>query len=293
MSEDVNAIYKFKLFVLGRVRNIKLLNFLDNAYHVVCLPFGFIMYLFHRMLGRPYFGIWLASAQGHPGRFKYMTQCIDYLVANGDPRLAKDMRILEIGAYAGGSAIVWGRALKRLGITNGKLISVDPWDSYLSLADNRHMHFRIMNRNLGNGNVLRLFVQNLKAAGVSDICFQMRGKSEDVLPMLKKGEFDLVYIDANHHFDAISKDLELALSMLREGGLMCGPALELQLDDLDPEFVKANFHTDLTIDPRTGKIFHPGIAYAIGKFFGRRISKYDGYWVVRKKGTQFEDVVLN
>jgi hypothetical protein len=294
MPDDFSVIYKLKLFVLSRVGNFKLLVFLESLYHLTCLPFGYVSYILHRLMNRPYFGIWLASAQGHPGRFKYMTQCIDSLVDNGEPKLAKDLRILEIGAYAGGSAIVWGQALKKYGIANGKVISIDPWDSYPAISGGgRRLHFRIMNHNLGNGNVLRLFVRNLKAAGVSDVCYQFRGRSEDILPLLDGQKFDVIYIDGNHHVNAISKDLEGSLPLLADGGMICGPALEIQLEDLDIEYVKKNFDNELTTDPVTGHIFHPGVTFAVGKLFGRRISHYGGFWVVRKKGALFEDVILD
>ena len=292
MTEDVNTIYKLKIFVLKRVGNFKVLRVLDDLYHVVCLPFGFINYLIHRLIGRPYFGIWLASAQGHPGRFPYMKKTVEYLVNSCDPDTARNLKILEIGAYAGGSALVWARALKNNGVKNGKLISVDPWDSYIDLTGNRRIVFRVMNRNLGNGNVLRLFVQNLKVAGVADICYQFRGRSKDILPMLKD-QFDIIYIDASHHVDAVSKDLQLALPLLKDGGIMCGAGLERQLEDFDPDFVKTHFHTDLFIDPKNGQTFHPGITYAVGTFFGRRISHFGAYWVVRKNGEKFVDVTLS
>jgi len=176
VSDDVNTTYKLKLFVLKRVGNFRVLRLLDDLYHLVCLPFGFVNYVIHRLLNRPYFGIWLASAQGNPGRFPYMAKSAKYLAANSSPDVARGMRILEIGAYAGGSAMTWGQALKQLDATEGRVVSVDPWNSYFDLTGNRRVVFRIMNRNLGNGNVMRLFVRNLKAAGVHDMCFQFRGR---------------------------------------------------------------------------------------------------------------------
>ena len=118
MSERFNVTYRLKLFVLSRVRDMKILTILDNIYHVLCLPFGFLSYQWHRLLGRPYHGIWLASSQGNPFRFKYMAQSIDYLAKDleqrGRPPSSTEVRILEIGAYAGASAIQWGQALKNI-----------------------------------------------------------------------------------------------------------------------------------------------------------------------------------
>jgi len=291
MSDTISATYRLKQFVQKRISNFMVLRILDDLYHIAGLPFGFVSSLVHRLLGRPYFGVWMASAQGNPERFPLMRRTAEYALAQGGAEFASGMKILEIGAYAGGSAITWGRALKDFGVGGGKVISVDPWDSYFDLTGNRRLVFRIMNYNLASGNVLRLFVRNLKAAGVADLCHQFRGRAEDILPMLK-GPFDIVYIDADHHYDSISKDLKLSLPLLKDGGIMCGPALERQLADVDPEYVKARFHTDLAVDPSTGRVFHPGVTYAVGEFFGRRISQYGGYWVVRRNGAKFEDVVL-
>ena len=55
MTDDVNTIYKLTLFVLKRVGNFKVLRFLDDLYHVVGLPFGFVSYLIHRHFGRRIF----------------------------------------------------------------------------------------------------------------------------------------------------------------------------------------------------------------------------------------------
>ena len=48
----------------------------------------------------------------------------------------------------------------------------------------------------------------------------------------------------------------------------------------------------MAVDPATGVAYHPGVTIAVADFFGRRIACYEGYWVVRKTGTGFEDVAL-
>lgn len=81
MTERFNFIYRLKLFVLARIADMRLLSLLDDLYHVLCLPFGYLAYRAHRLLGRPYFGIWLGSSQGNPFRHKYLSKSIDVLIA--------------------------------------------------------------------------------------------------------------------------------------------------------------------------------------------------------------------
>ena len=108
-----NATYRMKLFVLSHIKDIRLLNFLDNLYHLVCLPFGFLSFMLHKLSGRPYFGIWLGTSQGNPFRHKYMGKSIAFLATdlekNGNIPSQTDVNVLEIGAYAGASAIKWGQ----------------------------------------------------------------------------------------------------------------------------------------------------------------------------------------
>ena len=46
-----------------------------------------------------------------------------------------------------------------------------------------------------------------------------RGYSHDVLPTLNK-KYDYIYIDANHDYDHVSKDLEYSLPLLADGGII-------------------------------------------------------------------------
>ena len=74
MSDCFHVTYRLKLFVLSLVKDMRILTILDSIFHVPFLP-----YQWHRLLGRPYHGIWLASPQGNPFRYKYMAKSIDYL----------------------------------------------------------------------------------------------------------------------------------------------------------------------------------------------------------------------
>ncbi len=280
---------------MRHIGNMRVLAFLDDTYHLLAMPFGYASYLVHRLRRRPYFGVWLASAQGNPGRRRYMRLAVDHLV---DARRAdgngsdNGVRILEIGAYAGGSAITWGRALQAHDLADRLVVSVDPWNSYLDLSANSRLLYRIMDRNLAKGKVLALFIRNLRAAGLSHLCREIRGRSDEMLPLIRDAQFDLIYVDADHRAEAVFSDLTNADRLLKDGGILCGDDLELQLGDLGRAGDGDIPATDVAMDPATHRIYHPGVAVAVDRFFGRRITCYDGFWVVRKRGADFEDVVL-
>ena len=296
MTERFNFIYRLKLFVLARIADMRLLSLLDDLYHVLCLPFGYLAYRAHRLLGRPYFGIWLGSSQGNPFRHKYLSKSIDVLIAgvhaDGHPPESAKVRVLEIGAYAGASAIVWGLAVKGHKVKHAEVYSVDPWDSYLDLERNRRIRYRMMDVALANGRIFELFRENIEAAGLSTVCIPIKGTSAEAMASFDKESLDLIYIDGDHHVDAVKADLQRAVPLLKEGGLLCGDDLEIQLADIDAGFARRNVDSDMAVDPATGVAYHPGVTIAVADFFGRRIACYEGYWVVRKTGTGFEDVAL-
>lgn len=297
MAKGLHLTYRMKLFVLARIRNIRLLNFLDNVYHLTCLPFGFLSYAVHKLMGRPYFGIWLGTSQGNPFRHKYMGKSIAYLVAerkkNGRTASQADFRVLEIGAYAGASAIQWGQALKKQNIANPFVFSVDPWEGYIDLEKNHRLRYRMMNHALATGTILELFKWNVHAAGIDEICEPVIGTAESVLSRFEENTFDVIYIDGNHDYEAVKKDIQTVLPLLKDDGLLCGDDLEAQLGDVDEEYLRKNIDTDMAVDPKTGIAFHPGVALAVGEFFKKNIPCYEGYWVVQKSGMQFKDVILD
>ena len=49
-----------------------------------------------------------------------------------------------------------------------------------------------------------------------------RGRSEKVLQKFEDGYFDWIYIDGNHHYEYVLKDLRLSLSRIKSGGIIAG-----------------------------------------------------------------------
>ena len=289
-----NAVFKLKRFIMRHVGDLRVLALMDDMYRIAALPFAFVIYVVTtRILQRPYFGVWMGSEQGNPLRYPMMRQVVARCMRNHSERGEQSMlQLMEVGAYAGASAIEFASELKDLALTPFRIYSVDPWDAYLDVSNNSRIQYRLMNLNLARGNVLRLFIRNVRYAGVSDVCRQIRGKSEEVLSMIKDQQFDFIYIDGDHAPEAVRRDLYECARLLKPGGYLSGDDLELQMDELDPAFVQKHANSDIALDPKSGKVFHPGVAIAVHEFFGRPVTSYDGFWVVRWNGETYEDVVL-
>src|SRR5438067_800647 len=108
--------------------------------------------------GRVYFGPALRSLQGPPSRQKYILPVVK-AVAEGTA-----VEILEVGSWAGGSAISWASALRKLRLL-GQVTCVDPWLPYFDVKKDRANHYRGMNQAAANGKIRKLFDHNVAASG--------------------------------------------------------------------------------------------------------------------------------
>jgi hypothetical protein len=106
--------------------------------------------------------------------------------------IAKDKCVLEIGSYCGRSTICIGQTAKHV-------VSVDPHD--------------------GRGtpipkNTYETFQTNLERHGITNVdAYQTTELPEDL-------RFDLVFIDAAHDQASVTHDIDRAIAVLAEGGLL-------------------------------------------------------------------------
>ena len=193
--------------------------------------------------------------------------------------------MLEVGSWAGESAILWAEAIKRY-FSEGKIYCVDPWVDYGSTT-------KTMSRALRNNKIFNLFRHNIELSGHKDIITVLRGFSKDILPRLNHNHFDLIYIDGDHSYGAVKKDLQDASFLLKERGVLCGDDLELQNYEIDIENAKRNKSEDFIVDPKTQQSFHPGVSLAVGDFFNKDVSAWYGFWAMRKKVNKWEEIKSN
>ena len=233
------------------------------------------------LAGRPYFGPALCALQGVPERHQYfLPTVID--VARRREGLPLD--VLEIGSWAGASAVTWAMAVREAG-ASGTVTCVDPWLPYFDAEDERVRHYRDMNHAAREGLIEQLFEHNIRCAGVSEMIRQRRGYSQNVLPDLPSGQFDIVYIDGSHRFEDVRFDIQQAKRLLRDGGVICGDDLERQASELPADELSQSIAggRDYVYSEASRSHYHPGVTGAVGREF-EAVGVWDGFWAVRKHG---------
>lgn len=231
--------------------------------------------------GVPYFGHEMAARQGAPRRHAYMQAAVKLLAAEG----VRSPLILEIGSWAGGSAVTWGRALQRY-CAGGSVVCIDAWQPYFDLGKNSEDVYRAMDEAARNGGILKLFMHNVRVSGLGRTVIPLRGRAREVLGLLPDGWFDLAFIDGSHAYADVLTDIRESMRVVAEGGIVCGDDLELQLSQCPEDYARrtALEDRDTVPHPENGNWFHPGVTLAVAEVFGE-VSCWQGFWGVRKKGS--------
>ena len=245
--------------------------------------------ILRRLFGsKPFFGGVTQGVQSDPRRLVYLTSAI-----NVAAREKPDLKVLEVGSWIGSSAMTIAEAFAEFSTGRAELVCVDPWGPYFSEADleNSSLH-REMDDIASDDLAFELFRHNTSLVDGRVEIRPMRGLSTEVLKDLPSGNFDLIYIDGSHYYHAVKSDITQAQRLLRDGGLLCGDDLEVQVGDVSEEVARKWMDHDVAGYNEHGDIFHPGVTCAVHEAFNRKVSSYLGFWVQRKIGDQFVDVEL-
>jgi len=271
---------KLFYFVTKSYFAVRLISELDRFRYIRCM-----------LSKKPYLGALMMAAQTWEERKPFMRQLVksEIQLKGGSGNYA----ILEIGSWAGNSAILWAESIKEFDTVKGLVVCVDPWEPYVTDANvGINVAPVIMNKALKKNKIYNLFLHNIKATHNDGIVKPYKGFSDQVLPTLREGLFDLGYVDGSHYYTNIMRDLNNTQKLIRDGGILCGDDLELKKNEVDIENAEKSKERDAIIDTRTKREFHPGVCLAVADFFGGEVSCYEGFWAMRKKGNSWERVVI-
>lgn len=120
--------------------------------------------------------------------------------------------VVEIGSWQGKSSVCLARGLRR---KNGaRLCCIDPFDG----SGDAPSAAEYGDRQNGLDNPLRtVFEQNLRAAGVHGLVEIRQGLSHDRAADWR-GPIDLLFLDGDHGYDAVARDVGDWLPHVRPGG---------------------------------------------------------------------------
>jgi hypothetical protein len=124
-------------------------------------------------------------------------------------------------------------------------------------------------------------------SGFEDRAIMLRASSDKAADMFGDSTLDFVYIDANHSYECVKKDLETWYPKVRSGGFICGH------DYLDIDWLKDDSFAENGID----KHIYAGGAYcgvfgvnpAVDEFCIKNsyvpdiTNEWFGSWFIRKR----------
>ena len=171
------------------------------------------------------------------GLFSHLQDLVDeYLVGK------HGLTGIEIGSYAGESA----KMFLKSGAFD-RLYCIDPWEPDYDTAD----------VTCDDGLVMAESVFD-KRVGDSPIVMKLKMKSSDAVNMFEDEAIDFIYIDGNHQYEFVKKDLEDYVPKIKAGGIISGHDYG---------------------GPTT-----PGVTKAVNEFFKKEpVSRYQDYsWVYIK-----------
>ena len=154
--------------------------------------------------------------------------------------------IVEVGSWKGASAIAMAKVNHRVRVT-----CVDTWQG----SSSDHTLVRASEED-----VYSAFYENLKNSGVFSQISVRPGKSTDVAKDWDGGKVDMIFIDANHTYEAVKEDIAAWWPLLMPDGVMIGH-----------DYRTTNF---------------PGVDKAVHEAFGGRVKSYGAsqpygcFWVV-------------
>lgn len=240
----------------------------------------------------PYFlgdtqGIQGDALRRHPG----MSATVS-LQARANHRL----QILEIGSYAGFSALTWAQSMEEFSPEGGELLCVDPWTAFIDGADVEKVRSSLgadapWAFDSSMDDIYDLFLHNISFGRSKKVSIRhFRSPGLEAMGYLRDEYFDIVYVDGRHVYKDVLADLQAASRLVRMGGFLCGDDLEKQLHEVDADAARANIDNHLAQDPKTKGNFHVGVTLAVADFFGGEVTNFGGFFVMRRTATGFEKV---
>jgi hypothetical protein len=122
---------------------------------------------------------------------------------------------VEVGAYLGRSSIYLASRIKRSG-KKIRLYVVDLWDGWVYSACQADASLSQAKDVFGE------FVRNVRRAKVEDVIYPLKMSSEQAAELFEDGTLDFVFLDADHAYSSVRRDLEGWFPKVKRRGVLGG-----------------------------------------------------------------------
>jgi len=178
----------------------------------------------------------------------------------------RPIRIGEVGCYTGKSTAVFADFVKR------------DMGSHYAIDWFRGSEGTGLKNSIYGFDLFMIFIINMREMGLDDSVNLMYMDSESANNLIKDEYFDLFFIDADHRYNGIKKDIDIWLPKIRKGGVICGHDHEVQWNNLTEDEKKyANENLDLDLIQYRNSHMHHGIVKAVGEKFNS-VHMEEGLW---------------
>ena len=155
--------------------------------------------------------------------------------------------IAEIGAWLGRTAALYIESIHE---QQGTMYAVDLFNGWYPHTNGNE-----------DPNHLEKFLSNISPYRS---CVEvLKGLSESQIPKIPDNSLDICFIDSDHRYDMVKKDIELCIPKMKSGGVLCGHDCE------SFEHVNTFTEVELNSDFAVKKDCHAGVVQAVFDFFGR------------------------
>lgn len=190
--------------------------------------------------------------------YKKTVHCILTDDAESFNRLASSLTgknpiIADVGSWKGCSTSILANAVKDRG---GKVYAVDHWkgNARTELAELAKLE-----------DAYSIFEHNMRELGLWDTIVPVKKSSRVAAKTFPDGMFDLVFLDADHRYKQVTKDILAWKSKVKIGGILCGHDCELYYSQQNPkaqELIDTHLNDDCI-----GDVVHPGVIKALYNLF--------------------------
>ena len=148
---------------------------------------------------------------------------------------------VEVGVWKGHSLVYLGKLLNNKKVN---ISAVDLWDETYKYESGRFSEHK--------KHVLEIFRTNVKKANLNNVIKEIKELSWEGSKHFEDASVDFVFIDADHSYDSVVKDINSWLPKIRKGGMISGH-----------------------------DYFNPcGVKKAVDKRFGKKVKTYNNCWYV-------------